>query len=166
MSHPRRSRMARGSCRRRRSKVKGFPVGKLSLQATDEGRACGGSPYTGRRRKLAPHPASGGASATFPHGGRHVHLYLLIHQKPEPDLCRQAFTFRKPGCAVGGGVPVIGRHGEQILHTLPFQRDDSGGLNGLHKRKAVVFGLSDLISYGQSYKISFRPNRCRAVGTA
>ena len=119
--------MARESCRRRIFKVKRLPPrGKLSPQATDEGRACGGSPYTGRRRKLAPHPASGGASATFPHGGRHVHLYLLIHQKPEPDLCRQAFTFRKAGCAVGGGVPVIGRHGEQILHTLPFQRDDSG----------------------------------------
>ena len=97
--------------------VKASPRGKLSPQATDEGRACGGSPYTGRRRKLAPHPASGGASATFPRGGRHVHLYLLIHQKPEPDLCRQAFTFRKPGCAVGGSVPVIGRHGEQILHS-------------------------------------------------
>ena len=26
-----------------------------------------------------------------------------------------------------------------------FQRDDSGGLNGLHKRKAVVFGLPDLV---------------------
>ena len=66
--------MARGSCRRRRAKVKRLPPrGKLPLQATDEGRACGGSPYTGRRRKLAPHPASGGASATFPHGGRHVH---------------------------------------------------------------------------------------------
>ena len=62
--------MARESCRRRRAKVKRLPPrGKLSPQATDEGRACGGSPYTGKRRKLAPHPASGGASATFPRGG-------------------------------------------------------------------------------------------------
>ena len=66
--------MARESCRRRKSKVKRLPPrGKLSPQATDEGQACGGSPYTGRCRKLSPHPASGGASATFPRGGRHVH---------------------------------------------------------------------------------------------
>ena len=61
----RRSHTARQSCRRRRSKVKRLPPwGELSPQATDEGRACGGSPYTGRRRKLAPHPASGGDLAS------------------------------------------------------------------------------------------------------
>ena len=39
-------------------------------QATDEGKAYGHFPFTGSNRKAAPHPASGGASATFPHGGR------------------------------------------------------------------------------------------------
>ncbi len=49
---------------------KGFPRGgKLSPQATDEGRVHGSFPLTGTRRKAAPHPASVGASATFPQKG-------------------------------------------------------------------------------------------------
>ena len=69
--------MARELFRRRIFKVKRLPPrGKLSPQTTDEGRACGGSPYTGRRRKLAPHPASGGASATFPYGeGTYIYTF-------------------------------------------------------------------------------------------
>ncbi len=52
---------------------KGFPLrGKLSPQATDEGRVHGSFPLTGTRRKAAPHPASVGASATFPQRGKAV----------------------------------------------------------------------------------------------
>ena len=46
---------------------KGFPLGgSCRPQATDEGGVRGSLPFTGTRRKAAPHPASGGASATFP----------------------------------------------------------------------------------------------------
>ncbi len=41
----------------------------LRPQATDEGRVHGSFPLTGTRRKAAPHPASVGASATFPPKG-------------------------------------------------------------------------------------------------
>ena len=64
--------MARGSCRRRRSKVKRLPPrGKLSPQATDEGQPCRGLPFTGCHGRAAPHPSAGGAADTFPQGGRH-----------------------------------------------------------------------------------------------
>ena len=39
-------------------------------QAADEGRICHCTPLMGNCGTLAPHPASGGASATFPRGGR------------------------------------------------------------------------------------------------
>ena len=49
----------------------GFPLrGKLSPKATDEGRRCLYNPSKGYCKNFAPHPASGGASATFPRGGR------------------------------------------------------------------------------------------------
>ena len=58
-----------GCCRRR-----GFPLGgSCRPQATDEGKAYGHFPFTGSNRKAAPHPASGGASATFPRGGRRLY---------------------------------------------------------------------------------------------
>lgn len=44
------------------------PRGKLSPQATDEGKVCHYNPFMGNFRKLAPHPA---LRATFPRRGRH-----------------------------------------------------------------------------------------------
>ena len=84
-------------------------------------------------------------SATFPPRGKARTFIPFDTPKNGTRSLSSGFHIPQAGCAVGGGVPVIGRHGEQILHTLPFQRDDSGGLNGLHKRKAVVFGLPDLV---------------------
>ena len=51
----------------------GFPLGgscQRPRPLTDEGEPCGNNPFTGNHRKLAPHPASVGASATFPRRGR------------------------------------------------------------------------------------------------
>ena len=39
--------------------------GKLSAKRTDEGRRCLYNPSKGYCKNFAPHPASGGASATF-----------------------------------------------------------------------------------------------------
>ena len=53
---------------------KGFPLGgscQWPRPLTDEGGPCDTKPFAGNSGKLAPHPASDGASATFPQGGRH-----------------------------------------------------------------------------------------------
>ena len=50
---------------------------KLSPKVTDEGRRYRSHPFTGNNGSAAPHPASVGASATFPPRGR-LFLYLLI----------------------------------------------------------------------------------------
>ena len=44
--------------------------GSCRPQAADEGRPCHYNPLPGKLRRLFPHPPSGGASATFPFGGR------------------------------------------------------------------------------------------------
>ena len=46
------------------------PSGEGGPEGPDEGGPCGGSTFAGNDSTRAPHPASGGASATFPHGGR------------------------------------------------------------------------------------------------
>ena len=57
----------------------GFPLrGKLSPKATDEGRRCLYNPSKGYCKNFAPHPASGGASATFPQRGRLFQNYFLL----------------------------------------------------------------------------------------
>jgi len=53
------------------------PRGKLSAKRTDEGKACGSDPLTGNHGKHAPHPASGGASAIFPHRGKAYNQPML-----------------------------------------------------------------------------------------
>ena len=56
----------------------GFPLrGKLSPKATDEGRRCLYNPSKGYCKNFAPHPASGGASATFPQRGRLFQNYFF-----------------------------------------------------------------------------------------
>ena len=58
----------------------GFSIGgSCRRQATDEGRACHGNPFAANHGNLAPHPASGGASATFPLGGRHFTVRATPH---------------------------------------------------------------------------------------
>ena len=55
----------------------GFPRGgscQWPRPLTDEGKAADSSPLPGNCRKAAPHPASGGASAAFPQGGRHPEI--------------------------------------------------------------------------------------------
>lgn len=60
----------------------GFPIGgSCRRQATDEGRACHGNPFAANHGNLAPHPASGGASATFPPLGKGT--LQLIQRFPE-----------------------------------------------------------------------------------
>ena len=49
-------------------------------KAADEGRRCLYNPSKGYCKNFAPHPASGGASATFPLGGRHSAKLLLRGQ--------------------------------------------------------------------------------------
>ena len=46
------------------------PSGEGGPEGPDEGGPCGGSTFAGNDSTRAPHPASGGASATFPRGGR------------------------------------------------------------------------------------------------
>ena len=50
------------------------PRGKLSPQATDEGKVCHYNPFKGNFRKLAPHPA---LRATFPRRGRLFSLFQI-----------------------------------------------------------------------------------------
>ena len=55
---------------------KGFPRGgscQRPRPLTDEGKPCRGCQFMEQWRRLRPHPASGGASATFPRGGRQAH---------------------------------------------------------------------------------------------
>ena len=68
----------------------GFPIGgSCRRQATDEGRACHGNPFAANHGNLAPHPASGGASATFPLGtDGHCRLGQRGHH--EGNACRVA----------------------------------------------------------------------------
>ena len=47
------------------------PSGEGGPEGPDEGGPCGGSTFAGNDSTRAPHPASGGASATFPRRGRH-----------------------------------------------------------------------------------------------
>ena len=64
-------------------KVGGFPLGGSCQRLrplTDEGQPCHCNPFTGSCGRPVPHPASVGASATFPRGGRHT--------KQMPDTAR------------------------------------------------------------------------------
>ena len=71
---------------------KGFPRGgSCRPQATDEGRVHGSLPFTGTRRKAAPHPASGGASATFPPKGK----AFTCHPKNAGN-CASSFSIARP----------------------------------------------------------------------
>ena len=61
----------------------GFPLGGSCQRLrplTDEGQPCHCNPFTGSCGRPVPHPASVGASATFPRGGRHT--------KQMPDTAR------------------------------------------------------------------------------
>ena len=55
----------------RYTKKEPSPSGEGGPEGPDEGGPCGGSTFAGNDSTRAPHPASGGASATFPRGGRH-----------------------------------------------------------------------------------------------
>ena len=57
------------------------PRGKLSPQATDEGKVCHYNPFKGNFRKLAPHPA---LRATFPRRGRHFTFPNTYTPRPAP----------------------------------------------------------------------------------
>ncbi len=66
-----------------RIKEGGFPLGGSCQRLrplTDEGQPCHCNPFTGSCGRPVPHPASVGASATFPRGGRHT--------KQMPDTAR------------------------------------------------------------------------------
>ena len=54
----------------RYTKKEPSPSGEGGPEGPDEGGPCGGSTFAGNDSTRAPHPASGGASATFPRGGR------------------------------------------------------------------------------------------------
>ena len=61
----------------------GFPLGGSCQRLrplTDDGQPCHCNPFTGSCGRPVPHPASVGASATFPRGGRHT--------KQMPDTAR------------------------------------------------------------------------------
>ena len=55
---------------------------------TDEGRVYHHDPCMGRNRKATPHPPSGGASGTFPHGGK----ALFTSTPPGQDTRRPSRT--------------------------------------------------------------------------
>ena len=57
------------------------PPGKLSPQATDEGKVCHYNPFKGNFRKLAPHPA---LRATFPRRGRRFTFPNTHTPRPAP----------------------------------------------------------------------------------
>ena len=92
----------------------GFPFGGSSQwprPLTDEGGPCDTKPFAGNSGKLAPHPASDGASATFPPRGKAlcISLFTNITRKTRP-VCYKANTKK-------WDVPYF-RHIPQILRQL------------------------------------------------
>ena len=102
----------------------GFPPrGKLSAERTDEGKACDCCLFTGGQRRAAPHPASVGASATFPRGGRLLgdtpqfhnqssRFVMLFRLTPSVDaLCKSADV-------AGGRMPMAPRTMRVLLKLM------------------------------------------------
>ncbi len=56
--------------------------GSCRPQAADEGKVHHGIPSMGYLRKPVPHPASVGASATFPQGGRQSTIHSTSNLSP------------------------------------------------------------------------------------
>ena len=70
--------------------------GKLSPKVTDEGLRSGSCPLPGNRGRTAPHPASVGASATFPPKGEGAHLFLSSQNATAPAAA--TFSESTPCC--------------------------------------------------------------------